>query len=157
MATTEEPTAKDLGINNHADYVRYLVYGEGYPLKKRGVLVSHIGIDGDECFDVNELMVCIGEWSDGTFSVGTCSNNVESVFDSLDMRADPFGVVKIWMYPNDESFGIGWHPKQKPLYHAKSEGGTGWMTSEEQMSSESVGEGSKEAAPLVDGDVDVKE
>ena len=135
-------------------YTNYILNTPDYPLAKEGVLLSvidRVGVDGEvgDVFNTDDPVICIAQWEDGTYCIGNCQNNVRSLFWSLDQMADPCDVIKVWLYYEVESFSAEWKwsPTTKPLYHAKRDGGTGWLTSEEQMSSESVGEGSEKAAP----------
>ena len=152
--------SKDNGELEHPleVYTKTLLGSKDYPLAREGVLISYIDLEtGEEVHKEDDPVICIALWSDDTYCIGKCENNVRSLFWGLDEMADPFGVVKVWLYHEEDSFSLEWTPTQKPLYHSKQDGGSGWQTSEEQMSSESVSESSEKATPLVNGDVDVKE
>ena len=125
------------------DYLKRLLSSKDYPLAKDGILLSCVDHE-EELHQVDDEVTCIALWADGTYCFGVCENNVESLFWNLDVKEDPFGVLKIWMYPDEETFGQEWSPAKKPLYHSKQDGGAGWQTSEEQMLPEVVSKGSKE-------------
>jgi hypothetical protein len=119
------------------DYTEALLGSKDYPLAKEGVLLSYIDEEtGEEDYKEDDPVICIALWSDDTYCIGRCQNNVSSVFWGLDEMGDPFGVVKVWLYHEEESFSSEWTPAMKPLYHSKQDGGSGWQTSEEQMSSD---------------------
>lgn len=51
----------------------------------------------DRDYQGHEEMICIGEWSDGSYSAVVAHNSLFSMFEEFDMIADPCPLKKIWV------------------------------------------------------------